>query len=141
MSGLVLRQLFIERVGLQAVLSRLSGGAPPGEQPGGVQGHLQDGAGGLVGLSGDEAGCLHVLSPQVEKMVAVVQDGQGSGMTVEGLQLRQALNNNTHGNFPGPDDRDNPVKVRDADVGGEVVQNEADRDVQPVAGALVGDAA
>lgn len=103
MSCPVLRQLFIKRVGLQAVLGDLPGGAPPGEQPGGVQGHLQDGAGGLVSLPGDEAGRLHVLAAQVEKIVAVVQNGQRLGVAVEGLQLGQALNDDTHSNLPRPD--------------------------------------
>ena len=84
-----------------------------------------------------QAAATHNKGPgQIEHIVAVVENRQSSGVAVESLQLGQALDDGAHGNFPGPDDRDNLVKIRDADVGGEAVQNEPDRDAQPMAGLL-----
>lgn len=144
--SMVVRKLILPEVpgmGLRDVPADRFGGPSPREQPGILQGHLEDSMYGFVGFGGDVPGRLHILAAQVQEMVAVIDDGHGPGVTVAGLQLGQALEDDTDGDFPGADDGRNPVEVRDAAVrcGGEVVQDETYRHFQAAIRFSVGKAA
>ena len=70
-------------------------------------------------------------------MVAVVDDGHSRRVAVHTLQLGNALQNHASGDISGTDNGQYLVKVRDAGVGGKIVQDEAYRDVQTVGGIVV----
>ena len=85
---------------LQEVLPDLLRRCPAREQPRGVQGHVEDTAGGLIGFDADILRRLYVLPAQVEKIVAAAEDSLRPGMAVQAIQLGQALEDDADADFP-----------------------------------------
>ena len=71
-------------------------------------------------------------------MVAVVQNGGSDGVRVQRVELSQVLQDDADRDIPRADDGDDLVKILNAGVGGEVVQNESYRYLEASRRRMVG---
>lgn len=130
----------VQGVAFQTVFLHLLRLAASCKQPCVVKGHVQNGVYAFVRLDGYISGRFHILPAKVQKIIAVVQNRDGSAVPIGRLQLRQALQDDTDADFPGADNGADLVEIRDTPCGGggKVIHDEPDRDAQPVPGAAVG---
>ena len=113
--------LLIQRIVENLVPLQLESFLPAAEEVNLSPGKGQHLIHGLVDAPGHLLGCIQVVAAHIDDVVRVVLDGDGSGRTIHGLQLGQALHQHHHRDSFLAEDADVLLEFRYLPAGGEVV--------------------